>query len=192
MVPADFDESLELIRRARGGDREALQEVLVRYRERLLARVRLMMGERARLVADSGDFLQEALVRVFERFDGANIADEKHFLRWLTSIARNKIRDSVRRPRERALESLSATLAGDGLPDAELASPASVAGRNERLHVLVEALEALDAPGRQIVELHAFEGLSFEVAANRLGLSKTTVRDRYHRALVALGRSVRA
>lgn len=191
MERADFADSLELIRRARGGDQRALGTVLERYRGRLLDRVRLMMGERARREAESGDFLHEVFARVLEHFDGASIADEKQFLRWATAIARNRIRDRVRRRRERVLDSLSATLSGDVHVDRDAPSPSSEADLNNRVHVLVEALEQLDDEARRVIEMHVFDGLSFQAMADTLGWAKTTVRERYDRALVELGRRVR-
>jgi RNA polymerase sigma factor (sigma-70 family) len=180
---AGFSDTLELLNRARGGDSHALGAVLDRYRQPLLDRIRLMMGERARRAAESGDFLQGTfleVVRAVERFEAR---DERAFLRWMTTIARNKIRSALRERRENALSHLSASLThadGDGH------APASAQFGTEPELRLIEALESLPDDLRTVIELHDLEGLSFQDAGKALGVSLYGVRRLHAKALIAL------
>lgn len=179
-----FVDSLELVRRARAGESNALAALLGRYRERLLGRVRLMLGPEARSQADSEDFLQATLLAAIEHLQGFEPQNERAFLAWLTTIARNRIHDTVRRRRETAFQSLSESISGDKRP----ATPPSQAIHNEQSVRLVEALEALDAQSREIVELRDLEGRQFQEIGKRLELSEDRVRYLHNRAVLKLGK----
>ena len=186
MEPGQED-SLELARRATQGDAVAFHALLERYRERLLERIRFLMGPGARRAAESGDFLQGVFVEALESFgDERRVRDERCFMRWLTVIARNNIHDAVRRDRERAVESFSAVWTGGGQDD-RARSPSSAAEFNEDVHRLVEALEDLEPRHRQVIELRSVEGLRFREVARRLGRSEDAARMLYRRSLLRLG-----
>ena len=176
--------------RARRGDAEARALLLERWRPRLLVRIRMMLGERARRHAESGDLLQSTLVKALERFDAESFADEGHVLRWMTTVARNDIRDLAGKQRERALESLSESWHASAHPDASTPSPVSAADREERLMHLMEALEQLDEGERAVIELRDLEGLTFAEIGARLGWSDDRARLTHLRALSRLGQLV--
>jgi len=178
--------TLQLLRSAKAGDKRSFDELLARYQGRLLERIRLMMGERARLAAESSDFLQETLLDVARGFDAAAIETEAQLLRWMTEVARNNIRDEVRRARERRFDTFSSLLVEDGSPPSG-ASPAGAAVRREELHRLAECLEELPQDHRRVLELRHFEGQSFEEVARHMGRSANAVQLLHTRALVRLG-----
>jgi RNA polymerase sigma factor (sigma-70 family) len=180
-----------LLARACAGDAAGLAELLQRCRPELLTRIRLMMGAEARRRADSGDFLQSALLEVVEDLDRYDLRDERDFLRWATRIARNNIRDEIRRPREQMLESFvseSGLFArGRGAGSDSDAAPVRRAARSEEVELLIEALARLREGDQQAVELRWFEGLSFAEIGRRTGRSEGTARRFHARALIRLG-----
>lgn len=173
----------DLFQRAGAGDGEALARVVALYQDRLLARIRVMMGPDARGCVESGDVLQDVFSEAIRGLRAGDLRDERAFLRWVTAIARNHIVDEVRRRREQSLEVLSGELA-------LVADEASVPAHLSALEVVervVEAMEELE-PGRQrVVELRALEGWSWAQIAAELGRSEEAVRKLYHRALIELG-----
>jgi len=177
-----------LVERARRGDARALEELVLRYRESLLERIRLMMGDEARRSADSLDFLQGVFAETLAQLGEQRFENERALLRWMTAVARNDIRDCVRRRRERALGSLSGSLTLSRIGDPECASPATVADQNEELERLVEALEDLTPDHRRAIELRDLEGLSFDEVGERLGRSADAAQMLHARALLRLGR----
>jgi len=189
-----FDEtlarSLELLRDARRGDLSALERVAALCGPRLLDRIRLMMGDRARLQAESGDFLHETLVHAARSVDGFELRSEGQLLRWLTEIARNRIRDAVRRSRERALTQLSDSVDLDRRLPGKEPSPSSEAAGRDALHALAEALESLRPDERAAVELRHFEGLSFRALGERLGRSENAAQLLHARALLRLSKKL--
>lgn len=167
-------------------DEAALADLVARYGDRLLARIRLMLGEEARRRADSTDFLQGAFAELLlER--GPDVArDETVLLRRVTAIARNNVRDAVRRPRERAFQSLSMSVAR--LPQGSVEStPSREVARRERAMELAEALERLSDDHRTVVELRDLEGLDFGAIGARMGRGSDAAQMLHTRALVKLG-----
>ncbi len=180
------DSSLELLRRARGNDASASQELLQRFRAPLLGRIRLMMGEGVRRVAESQDFLQEVMVDFLKTSQRFETKSEKDILRWMTAVARNNIRDVAQRKRVQAFASLSASFSADGL-EGVTPSPSGEAVQHEGEVRLVEGLEALGDDYRQVIELHRLEGLTLKEVARRMGRSHAAVRQLHTRAVVKLG-----
>ncbi len=171
----------DLFRRAAAGDGRALASVIARYQERLLARIRLMMGPEARASVESGDVLQDVFSEAIRGLRAGDLRDERAFLRWVSAIARHHIVDEVRRRREQSLEALSSGLVAGELPIAARLS-ADEAGQR-----LAEAIEELEPARRLVVELRALEGWTWARVAQELGRSEEAVRKLYHRALLALG-----
>jgi len=182
--------SLELLEKAQEGERTSLDHLVSLHGATLLDRIRLMMGERARRVAESGDFLHETLVQAARSLDGFQLRSEAQLLRWLTEIARNRIRDAVRRPRERALAQLSDSLE---LPRSggRQTTPSSIVSGREALHDLAEALESLRPEERRAIELRHFEGLGFREIGEHLERSENAAQLLHSRALLRLGRMLR-
>jgi RNA polymerase sigma factor (sigma-70 family) len=138
--------------------REAeLADLIARYQDRLLARIRRMMGPAARECLESSDVLQDVFAEAIRDLCAGDLADERVFLRWLTAVARNHIVDEVRRRREGSLEALSSELVAAGEPT--IAAQLTIEERRQRL---VEALEELDPVRARVVELRALEGWAWE------------------------------
>lgn len=129
--------------------------------------------------ADAEDLVQETLVRAFravDRFDGA------YPRAWLLTILRrahlNRLR--VRRPTllregdsmERSLEQAAPSVAS--------AEEVVISGQFEA--EVTEALGALSRDHRSVVQLVDIQGLTYQEAADTLGVPRGTVMSRLHRA----------
>jgi len=179
----------ELLDRARRGDRDALSVLFERNRERLLGRIRLMLGESTRRQAESLDFLQGVFLALCKAIGEADFEDEDAFLRWATSVARNDIRDTARRRYERAFESFSRSFSRllPGTPSGE--SPDALAAFVDEQERLFRALESLRPEDRLVIELRELEGLRFREIAERMGRPSEGAAQVHHaRALARLAR----
>lgn len=128
--------------------------------------------------ADAEDLVQDTLVRAYraiDRFDGA------HPRAWLLTILRNTHRNRLRTripsllrgtDHENTLLDRSdpACSAEDVVVDAQFES------------VVAEALAALPAMHRVVVQLVDIDGLTYAEAAHALGIPRGTVMSRLHRA----------
>lgn len=179
-------ETLQLWRRLQGGDRSALPDLVERYRGRLHERIRLMMGEPARACAESDDFVNDVLVEVLEPTDALDLQDERALLRWMTTVARNRIRDAVRKQREHVFDALSHSLSGDRRTSRSR-SPSSQLVWNEHLHRLAEAMEDLDPKLRTVIELRDLEGLAYAEVGRRMDCDEEQARWLHRKAMVRLG-----
>jgi RNA polymerase sigma-70 factor (ECF subfamily) len=129
--------------------------------------------------ADAEDLVQDTLVRAYrsiDRFDG------RHPRAWLFTIVRNTHINRQRRRRPELLHDPDATLA-------RLESTES-AGGNAEDRVMDQTFEAvvesslrdLSPRYRQVIELVDIDGLTYEEAADTLGVPVGTVMSRLHRA----------
>lgn len=171
--------TVELVRLAKAGDREALEAVLGRYYDRVQRAVRIRMGARVRSWTDSVDIMTRTFMKALEKFDTFEMRNDSSLLRWLVTIAEGMIRDAAdernarkRDPgRETPIERESAAGTQISLP---LADPAttitSQMGRSEDRELVDRAIEELDPHDRELLVDHYYMDASFEEIAERAGL----------------------
>ncbi len=129
--------------------------------------------------ADAEDLVQDTLIRAYraiDRFDGA------HPRAWLLTILRHTHLNRVRVRTAVLLadgDGVAATLDRMGVP-APAAEEVAVSGEFDA--VVAEALAALPDKHRRVVELVDLDGLSYQEAADVLGVPRGTVMSRLHRA----------
>jgi RNA polymerase sigma-70 factor (ECF subfamily) len=146
-----------------------------------------MMGPDARLAAESTDFVQEVMTDLIRRRAATPLENDQTLLRWMTSIARNKIRDALRRRHEQSFSTFFETL-GDSRSQK---TPSEEVSQREHLDRLAEGLEALESEHRVVIELRALEGFSFREIGNRLDKSEEAARKQFGRAILRLGEVMR-
>lgn len=129
--------------------------------------------------ADAEDLVQDTLIRAFravDRFDGA------HPRAWLLTILRHTHLNRVRGRKPVLLrdgESVELTLERVGKPEP---SAEEVVVSDLFESVVAEALAALPDKHREVVTLVDIDGLSYQEAADVLGVPRGTVMSRLHRA----------
>ena len=90
-------QTLHLVTLAKAGDKLAIEKLYEIYSERILRRVRPRMGSKLRSKMQSMDIVQDALFSSFRDMKNFVYKNEGDFLRWLSTIAENKIRDHLRK-----------------------------------------------------------------------------------------------
>ena len=192
---ADWTElSLDLSRllaRAGLGDRAAFATLYERTSPHLFAVILRINRDRAQ----AEDILQEVYVNVWRAAQSFD-ASQSQPLTWLTSIARNRAIDSLRRaqtqPRIQTTFA-SATSAG-GLEDDDVydtvadasPGPLDLLSRASDARALGDCMERLTALQRQSVALAFFHGLSHAEVSEQLRQPLGTVKSWVRRALIAL------
>jgi len=91
----------ELLRRAKSGDQEALNRLMARYRPRLVRWATGRLPLNARSLFDTGDLVQETLLRAIQVLDGIEIGEPGKFQAYVRTAVLNRIRDQVRWARKR-------------------------------------------------------------------------------------------
>lgn len=198
-MPSDPHQlTLFQLRAAQAGDREALNELFSRYRDRVLQVVSLLMGKRrASLLEDEEDIVQDTLLDAFRNLKGYVPPSDGDFLRWLSELALNNLRDALRRGqalkrgegRVRPMADLSTRyLASSFFPGKE-PSPSQVARMRERIEQIEDALIAMPERDRQVFVLRVLCGYSHEEIAKRLGLeAESSARSLWHRVMTRLSK----
>ena len=187
------ERSLDLARllsRAGLGDRAAFATLYERTSPHLLAVVLRINRDRAQ----AEDILQEVYVNVWRAAQGFDAAQSQP-LTWLTSIARNRAIDSLRRkqtqPQIQALPSTGDAAdpedndVYDTVAD-DAAGPLDLLSRASDARALSQCMQGLSAQQRQSVALAFYDGLSHAEVAEQLRQPLGTVKSWVRRALQSL------
>ncbi len=196
-----FEETVDLVRRAQDGDGGALGALLERYLPRVRSLVRARIGAGLRREMESGDVVQDTMADVLRGFERFDMRDEAAFVKWLSAIVENRLRQDARyfraAQRDRGREVARAAAARDSVDPAGAVDPAESAetpaeevARGELLERIRAARTRLDAKQRLVLELRDAHG-SWSDVADALGLASPDAARMLHaRARTALMRAV--
>lgn len=171
--PTDHDDDRQLVARMRAGDPRAL----ARFYERWSRPVHAMVAQLIPDPDDVDDVVEETFYQAWQqaaRYDPARGAVPA----WLITIARSRALDLLRSQRRRREDPLTPT----AVLDAIMASPdRDPALRVEQLDLrarVAQALRALPAEQREVLELAYFGGFSQTEIAEHTGQPLGTVKTR--------------
>ncbi len=174
-----------LIARARAGDGDALDELVVRYQDRVFNMAYRILGNRE----DALDTAQEIFITVFKTLH--RFEERARFSTWLYRVTVNRCRDELRRratrkhARPRSLDAARAAdeeNGGRADPPARGPSPPELAIAGEASARIQEAIDGLPDDTREVMVLRDMEDCSYEEIADILAIPVGTVRSRLHRA----------
>ena len=191
------DKTQHLVALVKGGDESALNQLCRVYGARVHWIIRLRMGTELRSKLESMDLVQDTLIHALGRLDDFTYKNEGDFVRWLSTIAENVIRGSLKRlhtnkrdiRREVPLVKHRPTGTGrfaetPGPIDAT--TPSLIMSRKEDLVELERAIDQLKPEYREVIILTKIEGLSYKEISKRLDKSHDAVRKLVSRAILAL------
>ena len=162
----------QLLAALKGGDPGAVRELIGLYGDRLLHSAFLLCGNRT----EAEDLVQDTFLQAMQsahRFQGrSTIYTWLHAI--LLNLARHYHRDRKRivYDDELAGREIGAADENPNQPDAGTAASA-----------LWQALERLSAAQREVIVLRYYENMKIHEIADRLDISKGTVKSRLHYAL---------
>jgi RNA polymerase sigma-70 factor (ECF subfamily) len=194
-----------LVARAAAGDREAIVELLERYRPRLRRMVALRLDPRLRGRVDASDVIQEGYLDAMRRLEEFVANPAVPFYIWLRFLVGQRVQEQHRRHldtpgrdvgREVSLYRGAMPGASTGALAArllgKLTDPFQAALRAERKVRLQEALNRMDPIDREVLVLRHYEQMSNGDAASALGLTFKAASKRYTRALERLEEMLKA
>ena len=190
----DPAETRRLLGRARGGDREAVEELFIRHRPYLRRLVEVRLDPRLRPRVDASDVVQEAQLEAARRLECYLQGPALPFRLWLRQLAYERLLmlrrfhlGAARRSlgREVALPDRSAQLLARQLLAAG-STPSQRLDRQELASRVRRAVATLPAIDREVLVMRTFEDLSFEDVAALLGVDPAAARKRHGRALLRL------
>lgn len=181
MMDPSAESSVYLIAKAKSGDEEALDRLLARYLPRLQrwAHGRLPAG--ARTMHETGDLVQEAVIRALPKLTDFDVRHEGAFYAYLRQAVNNRIIDLYRRRSHRPVR--------DDLPEhlvAQAPSPLDAALGAEAVERYEAALAQLSDDDRQAIVMRLELGHDYDeiavamskpsVAAARMACSRAVAR----------------
>ncbi len=179
-IPSD-----ELLERARKGDRDALGELMEKFREMLKGVARQELSVRLQVRVDPSDAVQATFLeahRDLNHFRGEEIGQ---FVAWLQQILHNNILQSVEMHQQAQKRSINresplrdSDSNGPGMNnvlDSKQSSPSHIAVRQERAQRLLLAMESLPPDQQKAARLRFLEGLSLDQIAEEMQRSKTAI-----------------
>ncbi|MDP8909100.1 MAG: sigma-70 family RNA polymerase sigma factor [Chloroflexota bacterium] len=162
-----------LVGLTRAGSHAAFEVLTARYRPRVLAFCRSILGSEE----DAEDVLQDVLLTAYK----AILAGGAIQLRpWLYRVARNASLNHLSRARAVGVDSMDVYLAGPGLATAEKVQ------KREEFRLLLADLQKLPETQRTALVLRQIDSLSYEQTAEVMEPSVSSVKSLLVRARVAL------
>ena len=133
--------------------------------------LRAYLQKRFPTLPDHDDLVQETYTRLLRAKDDGRLTYAKTFL---FTVARNLALDTFRRRRTTIVEPIEELTALPTLDEQRDAGDAIE--HRQRLEVLIEAVASLPERCRQVMMLRHLDGLAYKEIAERLGISRETVK----------------
>lgn len=162
---------LDLVRKANGGDPDALDALVERHEPRVQKLAAHLVSD----LDDARDAAQESLVKLCTRL--RQYRGEAQFGTWLHRLVVNTCRDLAAHQRLRR----PALLEADERAAGDESDPSRLAAVSEVRRELAEALGRLSADQRAVVVLRDAVGLSYEEIARVVRMPVGTVKSYVHR-----------
>ena len=166
----------KIIARARRGDADAFEQLVVAYRDQVFRLALRMCGSEA----DADEVAQEAFLSAWKALP--NFRGESQFSTWLYQLTTHAAIDLMRREkRQIAADDITEVSAADPAP-----SPQQQAEQSEQREIVRDAILQLAPEQREVVVLRFMEELSYEEIDAVLKLPSGTVKSRLNRAKAQL------
>ena len=173
------DPDARLMLRLKNGEDQALNELMGRWQQPLIAFIYRYIGQETEAL----DLAQETFVRVYETRHRYTVQGK--FSTWLFTIAANLSRNYLRWRQRR----------GDSVPEGRAAkgaelvesiqsdddSPDQAAMRSESILLIKEVVNQLPHDLKTVILLYEYQGLSYEEIASVLGCSTKAVEMKLYR-----------
>ena len=166
----------QLVEWAKGGDLQAFEELVARYRDRAYLRAYSIMRNEDLAV----DLSQNAWVKAWQRL--AQFHGDASFATWLNRIVTNLCLDELRRQKRARMDSIEeieeATGPVENRMEIEEVDPMERIAREELRERIDAAMDKLSDNHRTVLVLYEYEQLEYKQIAEKMGTSIGTVMSR--------------
>ena len=190
----DSQETLDLLKQARAGNRVAFDTLFAQQVEPLKRFVRLRIDSRVRVRVDVSDIVQETQLAAFQRFNDYFDRRPMPFAIWLRKNAFDLLRNARRNHveaqkrsvgREEPLPDRSSVLIAAKL-HGRFATPSERVSQEEYRQRVSAVVDQLDESDRELLLMRNVEGRSHQEIACLLEIDPAAARKRYARSLMRL------
>ncbi len=193
-----------LLQLAKDGDTASLEILFNRYLPRLTRLASKQLDPRLTKRIDVTDVIQEVMYEFSKRIHEYMQEQRIGLFQWLCFLTKQKVAEFERHHihaqirdvrREVPLHKYSAGNSSVALAAhliSQISSPSSVVGKEEISRMVHQAIEKLDADGREAIVLRHINQMKSDQAAELLGITQAAFRQRYFRALKQLKKILNA
>ncbi|MFQ3674317.1 MAG: sigma-70 family RNA polymerase sigma factor, partial [Aggregatilineales bacterium] len=176
------DDDAAAVERAREGDLEAFNELVLRHQDAAFNVAYRLLGD----PDTAADMTQEALIAAYRKLDTYHGGSVRA---WLLRIVSNRCLDELRRVKRHRTDYLDDLTpdSDDGAPiPSTLPTPEQTVQQNELHRAIQDCIDALGADQRAVLVLCDVQGLSYQEIAESTQTNIGTVKSRLARARVAM------
>lgn len=174
----------ELVEKAKQGDQEAFEQLVLSNQNKVYALALRLCGDRE----EAADLAQEAFVKAWQGL--ASFQGESSFATWVYRLTTNAAIDHLRKKKRREeaarLVSLDDEESGWAEPADWEGDPQRLLERSERGRALAQAIGRLPDWQRRALVLRELSGLSYQEIGAALDIDLGTVKSRIARARLNL------
>ena len=174
----------ELVEKAKQGDQEAFEQLVLSNQNKVYALALRLCGDRE----EAADLAQEAFLKAWQGL--ASFQGESSFATWVYRLTTNVCIDHLRKQKRREEVAPAVSLddeeAGWAEPADRESDPQRLLERSERGKALARGLEKLPDWQRRALVLRELSGLSYQEIAQALDIDLGTVKSRIARARLNL------
>lgn len=167
----------ELLRRARGGDRDAFEALALIHRDRLLKLIGSRLGAGLKASIEVEDVMQETLLRSLRSLPVYQGGGGEPFLRWLGGVAQHVMQEAARQQKRGILLPLNVE------PPSGDTSVEKRGERRERFERLERSLASLSEEHRRVIVLARIRRLPMKTVASEMGRTVEAATQLLWRAL---------
>ncbi len=192
----DSDRILEVAKKAKSGDKNALDTLLSYFQKPLRRIVRIRLGAKLREKIESMDIVQESLMAASQNLDKVNVDSRASILNWLSQISENRILASRQHFNAQCRDLSKEVQLSDLLGNAQEASSQSktplMHAEKAELDTLIDsAISKLTKSKREILIMRLYCGTNWEEVATKMQKTVPAAQEAYRRAIASLRLSVR-
>ncbi|WPX40055.1 sigma-70 family RNA polymerase sigma factor [Akkermansia sp. N21116] len=167
-----------LMLRIRGGDSQAMEELIRRHQNSVYATVASML----RHGGDVEDIAQQVFIRIWK--GAATYEPSSKFTTWMYTIVRNLVFNELRRQKRKPVLSADAIEEEHGqiLSIDTAPSPDSSLEHKELTQAVEDAIASLPEQASLAIQLRRYENLSYEEISQVLGISVSATKSLLFRA----------
>ena len=166
----------QLVEWAKGGDLQAFEELVARYRDRAYVRAYSIMRNEDLAV----DLSQNAWVKAWQRL--AQFHGDASFTTWLNRIVTNLCLDELRRQKRARMDSIEEIEEASGPVENRMeiqeVDPMERIAREELRERIDAAMDKLSDNHRTVLVLYEYEQIEYKQIAEKMGTSIGTVMSR--------------
>lgn len=180
----DSDDEIELMRRIKARDADALEELYDLYKRLLFGMVISIVKKRE----EAEDVLQEIFVKIWNKAESFN-EDRGNVYSWIVTLARNKAIDRIRSKGYKTQQKQSVSIHEPLFSlEGDKYDPMETTIFSDRAELVKKALEEIPEKQSEVIKIAYYRGMTQSEISEYLDIPLGTVKTRTRQGMIKLKR----